>query len=107
MAAGEILDAILNPNAAADNEMVAAPGAGLYIKVLSVYCVNGATANTVTFKSATTAKSPAIALAANGGFVLPFQREGWFRCAQNAALNVALSGATAVGVGVKYMVCKG
>lgn len=104
---GEVQDAILNPATAADNLMVAAPGAGLYIKVLSIYCVNGATANSVTFKSDTTAKSPLIALAANGGFVLPFQEEGWFRCDQNAPLNVALTGATAVGVGIKYKICRG
>lgn len=36
-------------------------------------------------------------LAANGGFVLPLNDEGWFETAAGALLNLNLSGAVAVG----------
>lgn len=104
-AVGEVKDAVINPSTATDTPVVAAPGEGLYIKVLSILAI-AAGANNLTFKSANTAKSPVLALGANGGFVAPFQQEGWFDCNQNEALNLTTSAAQATGVLVKYRVCK-
>ena len=81
--------------------MVAAAGAGVRIRVISVF-VLADTANKVTFKSAATAISAQFSVAANGGFVLPPNEDGWFSTEANAALNVALTSATPVGVQINY-----
>ena len=41
-------------------------------------------------------------LAANGGYVLPFNPLGWFETASNTLLNLNLSGAVAVGGSIVY-----
>lgn len=81
--------------------MVAAAGAGIRIRVISVF-VLADTPNKVTFKSAATAISALFSVAANGGFVLPPNEDGWFSTAANEALNVALTIATPVGVQINY-----
>lgn len=99
-----VLTAFLDTSTSGSNQVVAAPGAGVAIRVLSVAVVNGATANSVRFLSAANNKTSLFALAANGGVVLPFTEHGWFQCNNGEALNINLSGATAVGVTVTYMV---
>jgi|GEM_PF-2004239 len=42
-------------------------------------------------------------LAANGGYVLPFNPVGWFETASNTLLNLNLSGAVAVGGSITYV----
>lgn len=99
-----VLTAFLDTSTSGSNEVVAAPGADSAIRVLSVVVVNGATANTVKFMSAANNKTSLFALGINGGIVLPFTEHGWFQCNAGEALNINLSGATAVGVTVNYMV---
>lgn len=96
-----IINLVANPTAAATAELVAAAGVGVKIEVVSLKVVSTA-ANTVTFKSATTAIGPADDLAANGGYVLPFNDFAWMRTAANEALNVTLSGATKVAIHLQY-----
>ena len=98
-----ILDLAANPDTAAVAELVAAPGAGMAIRVLNIAAM-AAAANNVTFKSASTAKSPTYPVSANGGFVLPYAEYGWFQCAENEALNIELSAATAVAIQLSYQV---
>ena len=43
-----------------------------------------------------------MALAANGGFVLPYNEAGWFVTEASAALNFTTSAAVATGVTVIY-----
>jgi hypothetical protein len=95
-----------NPSASGNTALVAAvPGAA--IRVLGVALVNGGTANNIKFQSATTDISALFALGINGGFVLPFNEHGWMQTAIGEALNINLSGATAVGVQISYILVLG
>ena len=96
-----VINVIANPSAAATAELVAAAGAGKKIEVVSLKVVSTA-ANTVTFKSATTAIGPADDLAANGGYVLPYNENGWMCTAANEALNVTLTAANKVAIHLQY-----
>lgn len=96
-----VIELVANPAAAATAELVAAAGTGKKIRILSLKVVSTA-ANTVTFKSATTAISGADDLAANGGYVLPYDEIGWFETAANEALNVTLSAASKVAITMRY-----
>lgn len=100
----DIKRAFVNASAAGDNELVAAQGSGAKIRVISLVAVAGVSANTLTLRSATTAISAGFPIAANGGMVLNENSSGWFQTAANEALNVNLSGSTAVGVSVTYVV---
>jgi hypothetical protein len=95
--------AFVNATSSGDNELVAAPGSGIKIRVLSVAAVAGVSANTVTFRSATTAISAGFPFAANGGMALNENPNGWFQTAAGEALNVNLSGATLVAVSITYI----
>jgi hypothetical protein len=89
-----------------DNTLVAAV-ANKKIRVLglciiaaaavSVYFTSGA-AGTVIFGDSTNK----LALAANGGFVLPEQADGWMETAAGSALVANLSGAVAISGGLLY-----
>lgn len=92
-----------NPTAIADNLVIPAQGAGMKIRVVYVIAV-AAAANTVTFKSDSTAISSGKAIAASGGFVLGRDENGWYETAADEALNVALTAATAVGIDIGYVV---
>jgi len=95
-----------NPSAAGNTAaIVAVPGAA--IRVLGLALVNGATANSVKFQSNTTDISALFALGANGGVVLPFNEHGWMQTAVGEALNINLSGATAVGAQISYILMLG
>ena len=82
--------------------VVAAPGAGLKIRVVSMNVI-AAGAVTFALASAATAITSTKSLAANGGFVLPANEYGWYECAANEALNITLGGAVSVGVDVQYV----
>lgn len=99
-----VLKAFANPAAITDNAIVAAPGAGQKIVVHFLVLIATSGANTATMKSAGTAIGPAWGFADKGGLVLPQNDDGWFECAANEALNLALTAATAMGVHVGYSV---
>lgn len=100
------LTALLNPSSSGNTAIVAAiPNAA--IRVLAAAIVNGGTANNVKFQSNTNDISALFALGSNGGVVLPFNEHGWCQTAIGEALNVNLSGATAVGVQISYIVLLG
>lgn len=74
------------------------------IRVLSMLLLGGAVAPTVTFKSGTTAISPAFTHAANGGHLMPPNVWGWFQTLEmNQALNVTVSNSSDVGVIINYI----
>ena len=93
------VDALTN----ATTELIPANATCVY-RVLSMFMLGGATAPSVTFKSASTTISPVFANAANGGAVLPPNLWGWFQTtAMNEALNVTVSSSSNVGVIVNYI----
>lgn len=92
----------VNASSLGSTQVVAA-AAGGRIRVFSVAAVAGGAAS-VKFQSAATDISATFALAANGGFVLPFNEHGWFETAVGEALNINLSAAVATGVSIQYQV---
>ena len=80
-----------------DNTLQAAAGAGIKIRVLSVMMVSAGTV-TARFESGAggTALTGQMNLVANSGFTLPYNPAGWFETADNALLNLELSGAISV-----------
>jgi hypothetical protein len=99
-----VLSAFVNASSSGSNAVLAAPGStSVAIRVLGVAVVT-TSAISVKFQSASTDISATWPLAANGGLVLPFTEHGWFQCAGGEALNVNLSGASATGVHILYMV---
>lgn len=93
--------AFVNPSTATDTSVVAAGGAGVKYRVHAVAVV-AAGANNVYFKSGSTAICGTMALAANGGFVLPYNPEGWFVTNANEALKFTTSAIVATGATVVY-----
>lgn len=91
-----------NPSSSGNTQVVAAQGAGVKIRVLSLVIVS-TIAQTVKFQSATTDISAGFPVAANGGIVLPPNDHGWVQTADNEALNINLSAATATGVQVVWI----
>ena len=96
-----VVRVLVNPATSGSNTIVAAAGAGIKIRVVSVV-VMAAAANTISFLSASTDITCDFAIAANGGFVLDHNPSGWFQTAANEALNVDLSASTAVGIMINY-----
>lgn len=74
------------------------------IRVVSLYLVASAAVN-VRFESGAsgTALSGQMNLAANGGFVLPYNPVGWFETASGVLLNLELSAAVSVDGGFTYI----
>lgn len=95
--------AIIDAATSGDNTLLAAV-ASKKIRVVSLYLVASA-AVTVRFESGAggTALSGQMNLAANGGFVLPYNPVGWFETASNTLLNLELSGAISVDGGFTYI----
>lgn len=90
---------------AGDNSLVAAQGVGNKIKVVSFWVVCSGGANTLTFKSGTTAKTGGMGLLAN----LPFGAAGTraepvLQTAANEALQLNLAAATSVDGALSYIV---
>lgn len=92
-----------NPATSGNTAVVAAPGAGLMVRVVSMALIVGS-ANNVKFQSATTDITALFQFAANGGMVLPDNKDGWFQTAANEALNINLSASTAVGYQINYVI---
>lgn len=92
-----------SPNTADTSSLVAAAGASTKIRVVWMILNCGGGANSVTFKSATTAISPVFSFADKGGMVLEKNMEGWFETAANEAFQVTLSAATLVGIHFGYI----
>ena len=86
---------------AAQNELLAAQGANVRIRVTSMV-LSALTANTVIFGSDEVAVFADIYLGVTGGFVLNYNEYGWFRTEPNEPLDMLLSAATAVGVSFTY-----
>jgi hypothetical protein len=100
-----IITVIANPTTAATIELVAAQATGIKIEVVALKVVSSGV-NTVTLKSASTAIGTADDLTAGGGYVLPFNDNGWMRTAAAEALNITLSAALKVSVHLQYRLTK-
>lgn len=89
---------------ASGNNTVVAGVSGKRIRVLSCFLV-AAGAVTAKFQSAAggTDLTGAAALAANGGYVLPFNEGGWFHTEAGELLNLSLGGAVSVAGSVSYI----
>jgi hypothetical protein len=90
-------------NQATTTAVVAAQGAGVKIRVVSLFLQN-TSAQTLTFKSGAggTALTGGMAIAALGTLVLPFSPLGHFETAANALLELTQSGATQVSGGLQW-----
>lgn len=86
-----------------DNTVVEAV-ADRRIRVLSCWLV-AAAAVTVKWQSGAggTDLTGAASLAANGGYVLPFNEGGWFQADTNTLLNLSLGGAVSVAGSISYI----
>jgi len=88
--------AVIDVAGSGDNTLVAAIS-NTRIRVLAAFLVT-AGAITVRFESGAggTALTGQMNIAANGGFVLPFNPAGWFETNAGQLLNLELSGAVSV-----------
>ena len=77
--------------------------AGRIIRVLSASTVVDL-AVSVSFGSNVTAITSAKPLAANGGFVLPFEERGWFETNVGEALTLILSSPVTTAIDITYEV---
>jgi hypothetical protein len=93
--------AVYTSSSSGDNSAIAA-AAGARFRVLAV-SVNAVAANLITFKSATTAISGVMPLAAGVQMVLPYTEHGWFETAIGEALQINQSAASAVGAQILYI----
>lgn len=94
--------AIIDAATSGDNTILSAV-VGKKIRVLSLFVI-AAAAVTARFESGAsgTALTGQMNLAANGGFVLPYNPLGWFETASNTLLNLELSGAISVDGSLTY-----
>lgn len=97
--------AVIDVASSGDNTIVSAQGASNKIRVYAAFLVAAGTVN-VRFESGAsgTALTGQMTLAANTGFVLPFNPLGWFETAANTLLNLELSGATSVDGCLTYSI---
>ena len=86
-----------------DNTIVAAVTDKRIVVVAGFAIAAGAV--TARFESGAggTALTGQMSLAANGGFVLPFNEAGWFETAAGELLNLELSGAVSVDGALTYV----
>lgn len=107
----QVWDATSEPKRAAidaatsgDNTIVAAAGAGVKIRVLSLFLVAGGDVD-VRFESGTggTALTGQMDMTANSGIVLPYNPAGWFETADNTLLNIELSAAVSIDGAIQYV----
>jgi hypothetical protein len=92
----------VNASASGNTQVVPAQGAGIRIRIVAGF-VMAAVAVSVNFADGSGAISGTMALAANGGFVLPRNDHGWFETGANSALNINLGGVANVGVTVVWI----
>lgn len=97
--------AFADPSASGNTEVVPAPGAGKKIVVYGYQINNNAgTGNNLRFQSAGTNIGALKGLGANGGSNMQPSDVPLFETAENQALNINLSAATAAGVEVQYTI---
>lgn len=99
----KVQNAVISAAGAGDNQIVAAV-TDKKINVLAYVLVAGG-AVSVKWRRGTTDLSGVLALAANGGLVVPSpgeDGEAWFSTAKNEALQINLGAAVAVGGHVLY-----
>lgn len=96
--------AVIDAATSGDNTLVAAAGAGIKIRVTSLFLVAAGTVN-ARFESGAsgTALTGQMNLVANSGFTLPFNPDGWFETADNTLLNLELSAAISVDGALTYI----
>lgn len=94
---------VINVAAAATTPLVAAPGAGKWIRVLGYVLYAGGTVN-ATLKSAGNALTGPFPLKDQGRVQAPETPDGWFDCNQNEALNLVTDAASQVSGHLKYQV---
>ena len=84
--------------------LVANVSTGVQIRVTSLFLM-ALTANNIKFQSHVTPTdlTGLFYLAANGGFVLPYNERGWFATVAGEALDINLSAGTAVGGVLHYV----
>lgn len=94
--------AVIDAASSGDNTLIAA-AASKVTRVHAAFLV-AAAAVTVRFESGAsgTALTGQMNVAANSGFVLPFNPLGWFQTGTNTLLNLELSGATSVDGCIVY-----
>lgn len=97
-----------------DNALVAAPanlasGAAQTIRVLWVNVLSAGTATNVTFNTkpagAGVAITPLYPLGINGGFVFPWNNDGWFETTAGQGLTVTTGAGATVAVMIGFVVC--
>lgn len=96
---------------ATDSVLVAAAADGERVRVLAVILNQGdTTPSSVTFNSkgsgAGTAISPPLKTSANGGFVIPYSKNGWFQTNLGEALTVSTGVGSNTGIVVVYELVK-
>jgi hypothetical protein len=96
-----------NPAASGTDTALITAVSGKKLRVLAVAVLAGGTATTLTFNSksggAGTAISPALANAANGGEILPYNPAGWFETNTGEGLTTTTGAGSATGVLVRYV----
>ena len=100
----EVKFAKIDAASSGDNTLVAAVGSGIKIRVLSYVIVSAGTV-TVRFESGAggTALTGQMSLVANTGVSAPYCPEGLFETADNALLNMELSGSVSVDGHLTYV----
>ena len=100
----QLLNETIDDAGSGDNTIVAAPTNGDLIRVMSVLFISSA-AVTARFENAAngTALTGQMEIAANGGFVLPFNLAGHWDCSADALLNLELSAATTCDGFIQYV----
>lgn len=101
------INAWANVAASATDSSLVSAVPGKKLRVLAVVINQGdTTASTVVFNSkgsgAGTAISPTLKAAANGGFVVPFNKEGWWETASGEGLTVSTGAGSTTGIVVVY-----
>lgn len=93
--------AVVSFATATDHTVVAAPGAGKFLRVYGFFLAPAAPV-VATWKSAATAKSGAMTLATP--LEVSFNPNGWFDCGINEALVLTLESAIQVSGTVSYQI---
>lgn len=99
----EVKRAVIDAATSGNNTIVAAV-TGKKIRVLSVNLIASGAVN-VRWESGAdgTALSGQMNFAANSGYVLPYNKDGWYQTAESTLLNLELSGATSVDGSITYI----
>jgi hypothetical protein len=88
-------------------ELLAAPGAGKFYRVLGYQIMGSDSEATIQLRSATTPKATVLTPATGvGGISCPPGKEPYFDCAANEALNLNTGGGTALtlAINVQYAI---